>query len=266
MKSLLKFSFLLSLTAGLVFSGCRRDQNELDNDITSTQDNTSAEYNFDQIFNQVDDAALNGGLKKGYPIITIDTTNTPRNMIIDFGPDNFLCQDGNYRRGKILVNWTGKYKNEGTIINIGFDGFYQNDNHVEGAKSIINNGRNSSQNLTWTIIVNGKITNVSNEVIVWQSNRTREWIQGEQTQTHLDDVYLVSGTASGTNRRNKEYTAVITTPLRVDLSCQWRIVSGVVEIKPTDKPLRVLDFGTGACDKIVSVTVNGKTYTFERRK
>lgn len=262
----MKWGALAIIAGSLVIFGCKKDK-ETETDLSSAEDQTQAEMVYDQVFKQVDESANTMGLKKGgYPIIMIDTTASPRTMRIYYGDTNYLCLDGNYRRGSILVSWTGRYRDQGTLISIGFENFYQNDNKVSGTKTILNNGRNSSGYLNYTITVNGQIIRSDGGVHTWTSNRTRTWVAGESTLSPNDDIYEISGSASGKNRNGVSYTSTITTNLRVDLSCQWRIVSGVIEITPEGKSLRKVDFGSGACDRLVTVTVNGKTRTFERRK
>ncbi|MDZ4668658.1 MAG: hypothetical protein SGJ00_12360 [bacterium] len=266
MKKTIIWVLTLCLFSTLLFSSCKKNK-ELDTDITSAEDQSEGELVYDQIFKQVDQAAGDEGLKKGaYPIITKDTFANPKTMRINYGTSNYLCLDGNYRRGLILVSWTGRYRDAGTAIQVGFDGFYQNNNLVEGTKSITNNGPNALGELSYTIVVNGKITNPSLQSHSWNSNRTRTWVAGQNTLTALDDVYEITGTTSGTNRNGINYAAQITTKLRVELACDWRIVSGVIEVTPEGKNLRKIDFGNGACNGLVTVSVNGRTKTFSRKK
>jgi hypothetical protein len=255
---------LLLLVAG--FSSCRKNDS-MESDITSLQDQNSADFNADLVVKEVESAALDGGLKKGgFPVITIDSVSSPRTMTIDYGTTNFVCVDGNLRRGIVLVTWTGKYKDPGTLINISFNNFYQNDNHIEGTKSISNIGLNSSNQITFTVTVDMKVTNTANEVYSWKSTRTRIWIAGYDTKTRFDDVYLVNGTSSGVNRRGIGYTAATTSDLKVDLSCQWRIVSGTIELNKDGKSTRIIDYGNGTCDNVITITCDGKTRTISRRK
>lgn len=266
MKKGIIWVLMMGFFGTLFLTSCKKDK-EIDTDLTSTEDQSQGELVYDQVFKQVDQAADDAGLKKGgYPIITKDTLATPRTMRIDYGTSNYLCLDGNYRRGAILVSWTGRYRETGTVINIGFESFYQNGNKVEGSKTITNNGPNSLGQLSYTIVVNGKITIAENLTHTWNSNRTRLWIEGESTKSVLDDVYEITGSTTGVNRKGINYTAQITTKLRVELACEWRIVSGVIEVTPEGKNMRKIDFGNGACDRLVTVTVNGKTRTFSRGK
>jgi hypothetical protein len=57
------------------------------------------------------------------------------------------------------------------------------------------------------------------------------------------------------------FSLLITTPLRVEVGCPW-IVSGVLQIIPGSLDVRTVDYGNGACDSQVTVSVNGMSFTF----
>lgn len=266
MKTKIKFITSLFLIVGISFMSCRKNDNAEDTDMNSSEDMALSENSFDQIFKEVDENAMEFGLKKTYPIVTIDTSANSKTMSIDYGSVNFLCKDGNYRRGKIMVNWNGKYREENTQINISFDSFYQNDNKIEGTKTITNMGRNTLNQLTFNISVDAKITNTNNETISWKSTRIRTWINGENTPSRLDDIYTITGESNGINRNGFTFTAKIVSPLTINLSCEWRIVSGILEFTPQNKATRTINYGTGACDRLATVTVKDKTYTITMRR
>lgn len=254
------------VAGSLLVFGCKKDK-ETEMDLTSAEDQSSGEMSFDQVFKEVDEAANSIGLKKGgFPVITIDSNISPRVMTIYYGETNYLCLDGNYRRGTITVSWTGKYRQTGTIITIGFLNFYQNDNKVEGSKVITNGGLNNEGKTFFTIVVTGKITNPDGRSHTWNSNRTRTWKAGEGTVNRLDDVYEISGTTSGINRNGLSYIAEITKNLNVELGCIWRITSGTIQLTPEGKAIRTVDFGNGACDRLITITINGKVKTIEKRR
>jgi hypothetical protein len=267
MKTNFKYMIIAALAITIAVTGCKKKE-EADNDeLATSEDMAFSENQFDQVFKEVDAAASEVSLRKsGFPIITTDTLANPKTMIINYGDTNYLCRDGNYRRGKVLVSWTGRFRDNGTVITTTFDNFYQNDNKVEGTKTVTNTGRNADGNLVFTINVQGTITNTSNQNITWNSTRTRTWISGENTPAWNDDKYLISGTTNGINRNGFTFTAVITTPLTIDLSCTWRIVSGIIELTPQGKPTRTIDYGNGACDRLAKVTVRGRTFNITMRR
>lgn len=264
-----KYNFqtvLLLLLVIISVSSCRkRDSSE--NDWTSMQDQNSAEFNSDQIIKEVDEASSSTGLKKGtYPIVTFDTISSPKKMTIDYGTVNFLCEDGNLRRGKILVSWTGAYRQVGTVIQISFDSFYQNDNSIQGSKQVENLGLNADNQLVYSVSSSISITNTSNQTYSWTTQRTRKWIAGILTKNRFDDVYLISGQSNGTNRNGKSFSTRTISDLKVDNSCNWRVVSGTLEINLEGRETRTIDYGNGSCDATFTVTVGDRTYTVTRKK
>jgi hypothetical protein len=263
----MKFTQIIFLiTLVLTIGSCKKQTTE-DNDWTSMQDQNTADMNSDLVLKEIEGAANGSDLgKSSFPIVVLDTVANTKTMTIDYGTANYLCGDGHYRRGKIIVSWTGKYREVGSVKAISFDTFFQNDNKIEGSKTITNIGVNDVNQLAFNVVSIIKITNPSGESINWTSTRTRTWIQGVQTKSNLDDVYSITGSTTGKNRKGKNYTSTITTPLRVEIACQWRIVSGTIELIREGGSPKTIDFGSGACDASFTVSSNGKTYTVVRRK
>ena len=273
-----KFSLALTflMAAFFMLSSCKKDNVATDNDFSASRDDAFAEATYDNVTNIADEAyslKTNGNYKSSDNIflgdcatVTLDTTVFPRVLTIDFGDTNCLGNDGRYRRGKIIVTFTGRYWYPGTIITTTFDEYYVNDNQVEGTKVVTNNGFNAEGNMNWDIAVNGLITLANGEgTITWNSQRNREWIEGITTPyNRWDNIYLITGDAHGQRANGLHWTRVITSPLRVELACRF-IVSGTVEIKPEGKALRILDFGDGSCDNEATVTINGNVYTIYLR-
>ncbi len=273
-----KLKLALPFLVGIIFflGSCSKDNPTTDTSFTAVQDDAYAESTFDNITSIADEAySLSSTSFKSTEgrvflsscaTVTLDTTVFPRVLTIDFGDTNCLGKDGRYRRGKILVSFTGRYYRPGTIITTTFDNFYVNDNQIEGTKVVTNNGLNDQGHLSWTISVNGIITLANgNGTISWKSQRTREWTEGQATpHNRWDDVFLITGQASGKRANGLTWTHEITKPLEVKLACRF-IVSGTVQIKPEGKPMRTLDFGDGECDNLATVSVDGKTYTIHLR-
>lgn len=271
-------SFLL-LALAFVYVGCKKDKE--DKDQRAAEDNAIAENAFNDVFKQVDNAAkqtADTGASKilqldtiGCGTITISSIDTiwPKTLTINFGTTNCLCSDGRFRRGKIIANLTGRYRDSLTVITVTLDQYYVNDYHIEGTKTITNLGHigiyGAGHNLKYSIgVSNAKITPPTGNPIYWNSTRTREWIEGENTPwpDWQDDVYLIEGSADGTDANGNTFTVTITTPLRIALDCKW-IESGTLEITPAGLAIRTVDFGSGSsCDSQASVTINGITYPF----
>lgn len=259
-------------TVMLIFSSCERKEETIigSDHIITAQDEDLVASLFDDVFGQVTNADRQTQLdeRKGAsndtcPVITIvstDTSTLTRQIIIDFGVGCSLVDGGLLRQGKILVTKVGRYLQEGSVRTITFDDYYVEGNKIEGTKTITNNGRNEKDNLTYTIEVeNAIITRPAETTIEWDANRTREFLNGEDTPLFIwDDEYEISGSSSGTNSLGKDFTHTITSPLNVYLACRW-IRSGIIEITIENRPTLTLDYGDGTCDNKATISVNDRT-------
>lgn len=272
MKSSLFKTLLIALFSvallGIVNTSCRKT--ETANDESIAADNATAEAHFSDIDRVVDIAAIENGLMKTNgtcPTVTIDTVSTPRSMTLDFGTTNCTGADGKTRRGKIIVTWTGRYRNPGTVITHTFDNYYQNDNKIEGTKTVTNKGVNNAGHLYFEVVVsNAKITKTTGKVISWSSTRTREWMQGANTPAVADDIYSITGSASGTDAGGNAFTVTITKALTIDFSCQYHLTAGTIQVTPTGKATRVIDYGNGACDDDATLTIGNRTINFKIKR
>ncbi len=257
------YPLLLLASLSLALVSCRKDkEDDVDLDYTSASDNARAEDAFTDIMAQVDKAVTDNGLRDACdPTITFDTTTTPRTITLDFGTENCTALNGRLRRGRILVTYTGRYRDEGTVITITPENYYVNNNLVLGTKTVTNMGPDTDGHPYFTVVVNGSLTAADGS---WTSThaaaRVRTWIAGSDTQELADDVYLITGSGSGVNRNGIPYTVHIANALRVALNCAY-ITQGTVHITPTGRPMRVIDYGNGTCDGTFTVTVNGQTFT-----
>jgi len=268
------FAAITLISFTVMMSSCQKDDTPTTQttNTKASEDNTLAESIFDNVSVMADEAYYNetGGTRDGGIVfggcvtVTLDTSVMPRVLTIDFGEENCLCLDGKYRRGMIIVTFNGRYKAPGTVITHTFDNYYVNDNKVDGTKVVTNMGPNEDGNIYYTIEVTGVIHLADGNVISWNSSRQREWLEGYETPTRWDDVYLLTGIAHGIRANDMTWDAEILTPLRKELVCRF-IVSGTIEIRPENLPVRLLDYGDGECDNIATVTINGEVYTIYLR-
>lgn len=271
MKTLKKLIPALLVLSIAFVSACRKDRDDLD-DTTVASDNEQSETFSNDVMNIADNAAQTGsagfrtsadnaiyeGLSQ-CASVTHDTVSNPKMLTIDFGTVNCLCADGRNRRGKIIVTYTGRYFETGAVKTMNFDNFYRNDNKLEGTRTITNNGLDNQGRMNWTINAqNMKITKSNGKVHTWNSVRTRTMIAGYDTQIWTDDVYEITGSASGINANGLNYKANITKALHRAMNCRW-IDSGTIEITPEGKNTRTVDFGNGTCDDQATVSVKKRT-------
>jgi len=260
--------------AGITFlqTSCSKDNTEpadTQADTSTAADNAQAENIYEDVSVWAD-RAMSGATYKSTLVdtvymgtcvlATLDLSVMPYKLTIDFGPVNCQCDDGKWRRGKIFVTFNGGYFQPGTIITHTFENYFVNDNQVLGTRTVTNLGRNNAGNLHWNIAVSGQIIKNNNGgTILWNSNRQREWIEGEG-QPWYKWVYLITGTASGTKANGVSYSVNITNPLKKKFNCEW-LVSGTLEIQSAEHPQVTLDYGEGTCDATATVTILGQIYT-----
>jgi hypothetical protein len=266
------YFFAMMLATSFFIGSCEKDNDVVT--MNEVEDENLTETLFEDVFASVDEAEkyvddmIFGGTKSlevvECPVITVNNLepNTwPKIITIDFG-DECTKTYGNQtvtRSGKIVITITGRYRTPGSIHTVTFDNYFINGIKIEGTKTVENMGYNDNQNLWFEVtLTGGKITLPDNRFATREFVRTREWVSGSETATPWDDVYFISGSASGLNFKGVAYTREITTPLEVDLACRF-IKSGIVEITVGEKATAVLDYGDGECDALATVTINGVT-------
>ncbi len=270
-----KTVLLLGCALFLLTYSCTKNNSSTnsDNDIQSATDNSFAESTNNDvttISTQSEDDGTAGSLGDstfGYMLspcanISFDTVSIPHKLTVDFGSTNCLCFDGKYRRGKILVSYSGRYRDSASSHTITPDNYYVNNYKVDGTQTVINKGHNNAGNLTFSIQVNSTIKDTSGNTLTYTSARTREWVAGENTTGILgwrDDIYSITGTASGTSFNGTQFTSKITSPLIFALNCRW-VEEGIIEFKPDGKLTRTIDYGNGNCDNKATVTIAGISF------
>ena len=267
-------SVLLIASFAFFIAACKKSSStSTDNTTKSTQtasNNALGEQLYDNVKDWSDQAMAAHSLKSSLldtvfmgtcVLATLDLTTMPYKLVINFGASKCLCWDGYYRRGKIICTFNGPYWQQGTIITYTFENYAVNDNQVMGTKVVTNMGRNASQHMYWTVVVSGQVIKANNGgTLTWNSNRTIEWTVGDTTPfVPWDDVFQITGTATGTNPDNTSYTCTIVLPLVKKINCQW-LVSGSIDIQITSIPLITVDYGGGSCDNQATATFNGQVY------
>jgi hypothetical protein len=270
--------FLILALAGMIIAGCKKTTTPADTDTTASNENAFSEATFNDAGSISDQAASNnmssfrsgndqGSLLSSCATITRDSSNhsDPDSIVVNFGATNCLCKDGRYRRGIIFITYTKpNYWDSLNVITITFNGYYVDNYGVSGTKTMVYQGRISGQPTYDITVTNGMITKPTGGSFTW--NSTREWkqIAGQNTPFWWgDDKYSLTGNANGVSSNGYGYTANIVSPLIRDFSClipRW-FTQGVFDLTPTGKATRVVDFGSGICDDVCTVTISGTTYT-----
>jgi hypothetical protein len=174
------------------------------------------------------------------------------------------------RRGKIISHITGLYVDSNSVVTSTFDNYFETingvDHQIQGTQVITNLGHNVAGHPHFSVNVTGASVTYTEGVIQWTSQRENEWIAGYNTYMNpFDDEYNVTGSANGTDINGAAFSVNITSPLlcKFCLSIfRWIVASGTLDIVNPGYPTITVDYGTGTCDLIVYVIINGTTYTF----
>jgi len=271
MKRSFYILFLAVFAAVITFniSSCKKDDDDAKTPkYRSAQDNALAEGIFGGVYGQVDRAARQDSLKMSdtiaCPVLTITGSTYPFTFTLDYGT-NCIGLDGRVRSGKVISVISAPYLDSMSTITSTFENYYETinniDYHVTGTQVVQNLGKNTSGHPHYSVnVTNASITS-THGTITWTSQRHNEFIQGYNSWLNpFDDVYLITGSSSGNDINGDSFNVNIITPLRWQFGCRW-IQAGAIEIINPGYPVITVDYGTGACDNIVTVTINGVSYT-----
>jgi hypothetical protein len=268
-----KILLMFAAIAIFSFSSCNKQSGIDQASLNIADDDAVTDEVYEDVFNTVDNAEiiLTNGLKGDYaksaavtdscPSISIDHPADavwPKTITVDFGAGCTGLYD-NTRSGKIIIVVTGPRLTTGSKRTVTFDNYYFNGIKVEGTKVVENLGYNNNQNMVFSVkLTDGKLTLPNSSVIERSVDHQREWVAGFSTKNIWDDEVLITGTSSGVTVNGVAYTNSITTALHWKRVCKF-IVSGVVKIEREGKDSVELNYGTGDCDALATVTAGDET-------
>ena len=258
---------LASMTLG---SGCKKEKETSDEnfsaeaqDIGQSEDiNTSVDNAVAEAFNSKSgsinerNGTPNGELTSGCASVTWDSLNFT--CTIHF--DHCNGRNGHTRDGDVIIHYTGGgYWDVGASWTATFSNFYIDDNQVTGTRTVTNIGP-ASDGCKWTIDANITFTRTNDgSTRTWTSNRTREITQGYRDTVCSNHIYRINGTASHADSRSGNSADLTFTNIIRDLSCAY-ITAGTITVVPNNgRPQRSIDFGSGDCDDVATVTKNGQS-------
>jgi hypothetical protein len=263
-----------------VFYSCKKDTVvQKDSDTSDAIDQSIASSASNDLINISDEASQSFSLtsfkttnsnliSSSCASVSFDTISSAKTLTVNFGSVFCLCNDGKTRKGALVISYTGRYKDSLTEITINPQNYFVDYHQVTGTKTIKNKGHNAQHHLIYKVDADLQIIKANNGgIISWQSSREREFIAGESTLNWADDIYSITGTASGIASNGTSYTSVITSGLikNMSIGCSKNFTQGKLEHTPSGKATRYIDFGNGACDNQITVAINGNIYTVDLR-
>jgi len=200
------------------------------------------------------------------PVVTHDKTN--KKIIIDFG-DGCVGPHGRERSGKIIVAYSHELGDSLANRIITFENYFVNNKGVEGTIELRDVSINAGGNLqSVKRLIDLKITFPNGDYIIYNGDRTREWLAGAGDDNPSNNIFRITGSVTGESNFGRSFTQVITTPIISDWSCaavgNFARISGVVEMTKLGgygKRTRIVNYGDGECDNVITITTIRRTYT-----
>ncbi|MEM7110616.1 MAG: hypothetical protein AAF519_20470, partial [Bacteroidota bacterium] len=213
----LGFFFLVGMFA---LSACTDETEDtaIDSELTETA-LTDAEV--DAVYEDVDDmvglslestgGVLGGKVADDEPIddrfcegiVSFEGDKTGGTITIDFGEEG--CQDpnGNLRKGKIIIVYSGARFLPGSTVVTTLENYSINNIAIEGTRTLENISSSTIDFPTFHItLVGGKVTWPDETFATRESDRVRVWKRASNPRA---DSHLVTGEANGVNRRGVAY-------------------------------------------------------------
>lgn len=191
--------------------------------------------------------------------ITRNGNKAEGSLVVDFGEG---CQDaqGRTRRGKLLIEYRGRWSVAGSSWRLRFQDFYFNGVGIQGTRTVTNISTDSL-NLAFDVVLeDGQASYPDGSIARRRLHHIRKH---ERDGNNVLDRLIVYGTAEGNNRSGRGYTIEIIEPLVYNRRCAdegvFIAVQGKKLVKSGDRELTI-DYGDGRCDNTVTlINKNGRT-------
>lgn len=210
-------------------------------------------------------AATGGRRNSACGVVTKDVEN--KIVTIDFG-DGCVGPYGRERSGKIIVAYSGVVGDSLGNRVITFENYFVNNKGVTGTIELRDIEINDAGNLQSTKkLIDLKVSFPNGEYVVFNGARTRELVSGYADNDPSNNVYRITGTVSGQSTTGRSFTHEITTPIVANWACaaegNFARVSGVVEMTALGGYVarkRIVNYGDGECDNIITITTSRRTF------
>jgi hypothetical protein len=252
-----KIMIILSFLPLIWLSACKEKLTEVDYNpnVLSSKDYIRAEDAVFEIvnifFKGVYDTAV---VNHGYGVIdqcTVSYSSAENLLNFSYGTYNKHCDDYKDRKGQFNANFSGQIFEEGVIATIITDSLFVDDSLVVANLEITNLGLNNDNLPEFSLkVLSGLIrfpdTTKMNGVSI-TTDFVMVWAEGSATPADLeDDMYSITGNASGLSCDLYEFSVIIQDPLLDYLDCFW-ISQGTSQIT-----VPAGEFPTGTIDYIIS--------------
>ncbi len=249
----LKFLTFTAASLFLAFSACEKPNP----DQQSAEDDARGSYIMSDAF-AVSTNEAGGSGKSSLPECVEVYRNQGDTIALTFTNCDFR---GHLRNGTIIINYTRNLTiGERAVSSIvTFENYTIDGIAVEGKITTTFGGTILTPSIH-VVAEDMKATFTDQRTITWDSDLTYKITSGFADGDITTNVYEMSGTASGINRKGVAYSSVYDKVITKG-SCEGGYpVSGSVTIE-SENGTTVIDYGEGECDNIITVTNNGLSVT-----
>ena len=272
---------IIALGAIFTIGSCSKDNNSADSSLTSAD--ALAANRMDKAANDVSDIVEDvyflqnpsgAGKNSATSVSALPlcasvsaATTTPNSWERTVSFDN--CPfNGNTLNGDIIVSGALPLPNANTLattgytINYQFVNFTHNNILIEGNRSITRkfaSSQLSANNHPIHIMqLNMTATFPNGDVYTRVGTRTRECVENFGDGILINNVYKIYQSITNTRPNGAQHYHVVleTSPLKIDMACQYKVVSGVLTITGPSNSA-VIDYGNGDCDNNATIAING---------
>jgi hypothetical protein len=177
--------------------------------------------------------------------ITTVVSGDNKETTIDFG-EGCEMPNGNLLSGIIHISYAKDMDAATKPIQFSLENFNFNEVAVTGGATLVRERSNDNGNPQSDTVASYTGIWPDGSDASFSGNRTREWVEGYGSGFWSDNVFLISGKGTYTNKAGHVYSRETMGSLRRELSCRF-IVSGVMEVSKNEYTVS-LDFGDGTCD------------------
>lgn len=281
-KTIFLTVFTVALMGVFVFISCKKEDNKTvttADAILIAQEDANSDAAYNDIYTESESAlstlesnkypasllqksgSLTGGMTITVTLHPGDSTIFPKN--IDIVYSDYTTNSGIKKNGTIHITQSDRIRKVGAVRTITLENFIINDTiQVQGTKTITNQSLVSSKPSIRIQLKDGKLIFNSGNYITRNFDRTITMDQGADTKFNIwDDVYLFSGTASGTTKAGLNYSTTITDPLKLEIG-SFCIKQGKLQINVEGKKTVTIDYTRTTCLQKVKVSVDGINQEF----
>jgi hypothetical protein len=219
----------------------------------------------------INDARLNcPGVEVTFTRHPESTVENPKGeIVINFG-GGCVDPNGNERKGKIIIRFSGRKFQPGSVVVTRFDGYSINGIALMGVRTHTNvTGSMASVPRFRVQLVDGKTVWPDGTEATREHCFLREWVRNMTNPTLELMVVGQCGSeefaAQGVNRRGKAYKMKILEPIVYKRGCSIA-VKGIKQIMDESGKVIVVNYGDGTCDRVITITSNGNTRKVDLKK